>query len=141
MKELSKLVNLETLDIMARTIWGEARNQGPDGMAAVAHTIINRAYKQSWYGKTFADVCLKPFQFSCWNEHDPNRDKILALQYDDCDLLICISAAALSLGGNVPDLTNGATHNHTTGVNPPWAKNKTPNCQIGDHLFYSGIDG
>ena len=136
---MKSVINIETLDIMARTIWGEARSQGPDGMAGVAHTIINRAWKQTWYGRTYAEVCLKPFQFSCWNENDPNRSKILSLQYDDLPLLMALSAAALSLAGEIPDLTSGATHYHTSGIAPDWSEGKAPTIRIGDHLFYNNV--
>src|SRR5574337_1251572 len=33
---------MDDLDMLARTVWGEARNQGMDGMAAVANVITNR---------------------------------------------------------------------------------------------------
>lgn len=59
--------------IVAMTILGEARNQGQAGMYAVACVIAERSI--SWK-KTPKQVCLKKFQFSCWNENDPNRRKL-----------------------------------------------------------------
>ena len=70
----------ENLEYMARTIWGEARGEDEQGKIAVGHVIKNRRDKQTWMGKTIKDVCLKKWQFSCWNENDPNREKILALK-------------------------------------------------------------
>ena len=29
-------------EVLARTLWGEARGEGPEGMTAVACTIMNR---------------------------------------------------------------------------------------------------
>ena len=40
------------IDLLARTIWGEARGDGYTGMKAVANVIMNRVQKGSWYGKT-----------------------------------------------------------------------------------------
>ena len=37
-------------DIMARTIYGEARGEGQRGMQAVANVIMNRVKAGSWYG-------------------------------------------------------------------------------------------
>ena len=36
----------------------------------------------------------------------------------------------------VPTLTDGATHYHTTAVKPRWSKVYTKTARIGVHLFY-----
>ncbi|VVO24210.1 hypothetical protein PS723_04459 [Pseudomonas fluorescens] len=62
-------------DILARTLWGEARGEGLAGQIAVAWTIRNRVNDgkaKSWWGEGYAGVCLKAWQFSCWNKNDPN---------------------------------------------------------------------
>src|SRR5215468_10322728 len=77
------------IDTVARTVWAEARGEGVAGMTAVACVIMNRAriasqYKQD-HGRphplfgdgTLASCCTHPWQFSCWNENDPNRQKLL----------------------------------------------------------------
>ena len=59
-------------DILARTLWGEARGEGPAGQIAVAWTIRNRVFdgkEKSWWGEGYAGVCQKPWQFSCWNRN------------------------------------------------------------------------
>ena len=53
--------------ILAKTLYGEGRNQGERGMRAIATVIYNRAKGQR---ERFAGVCLKPKQFSCWNGVD-----------------------------------------------------------------------
>ena len=70
------LKNLE-VDVLARTIWGEARGEGKEGMEAVASVILNRTEIAKrldgyWWGNTIIQVCQKPYQFSCWNKLDPN---------------------------------------------------------------------
>lgn len=72
------------LNVLAQTIWGEARQEGTKGMLAVGNVIKNRAEANSrLFGQGIRGVSLKPKQFSCWNPGDPNREKIKdVLQYD-----------------------------------------------------------
>lgn len=47
-------------DILARTLWGEARGEGLAGQIAVAWTIRNRVNEgraKSWWGEGYAGVC------------------------------------------------------------------------------------
>ncbi|HJR27754.1 MAG TPA: cell wall hydrolase, partial [Pseudomonas sp.] len=62
-------------DVLARTLWGEARGEGLPGQIAVAWAIRNRVNDgkaRSWWGEGYAGVCQAPYQFSCWNKSDPN---------------------------------------------------------------------
>lgn len=72
------------LNVLAQTIWGEARQEGTKGMLAVGNVIKNRAEaNKSMFGQGIKGVALKPKQFSCWNKGDPNREKLKdILQYD-----------------------------------------------------------
>ena len=47
------------VDIMARTLWGEARNQGKEGMEAVACVIMNRFNENIWYSKYKGEHSIK----------------------------------------------------------------------------------
>jgi len=67
---------------LARTVWGEARGESVAGQKAVICTVLNRFNSGRWYaGKTIAETCRKPWQYSCWNKKDPNRAKMEALTY------------------------------------------------------------
>lgn len=55
----------DDVDIIARTIMGEARGESGQGKAAVGHVIVNRTKADKWYSGTIFEVCRKPFQFSC----------------------------------------------------------------------------
>ena len=64
-------------DILARTIYGEARGESISGMEAVASVVLNRVAFANrrgrfWWGNSIAEVCRAPKQFSCWNRNDPN---------------------------------------------------------------------
>jgi N-acetylmuramoyl-L-alanine amidase len=80
------------------------------------------------------------WQFSCWNQGDPNRAKILALDENDPRLRACLRVARRALAGEIEDATGGATHYHTRGMTPPWARNREPSAEIGRHLFYNDIE-
>ncbi len=122
-------------DYLARTIYGEARGEGLRGMQAVANVVMNRVKAASWYGASVKDVCLKPYQFSCWNENDPNRAKILAAT--PVQLAQARNIAEQAIAGTLPDITGGATHYHAKSVNPYWAASMTKTATIGSHIFYA----
>ena len=129
-------------EIMAKTIYGEARGEGISGMEAVANVIINRhkmalLNNRTWWGKTIIEICLKPQQFSCWNPTDPNFKLLQQDLSDDKIYAICKRIALRALHGNLPDNTHGATHYHAIHINPYWARGIIPSAQIGNHLFYA----
>ena len=128
-------------DTLARTIYGEARGEPWAGKLAVAHVVINRAVSDTeWWGDSVTSVCRHPFQFSCWNDGDPNRDLIETVSLSDRAYVECYAAALRALSGGTDDPTAGATHYHAHGVEPSWAAGKDPCAMIGGHLFYGNID-
>ena len=62
--------------VMAKTIWGEARGEHYEGQVAVGWVIRNRCETGGWFGNSIREVCLKPYQFSCWNNDDCNKAQI-----------------------------------------------------------------
>ena len=133
---VDSLDSLTDIDVVAKTIWGEARGEGLNGMTAVACVIMNRATKGGWWGRTPREVCLKPSQFSCWLKSDPNRAKILAVTQTDPQYQIAMSLANSVLTGTLTDITAGATSYQVRGTNAWWAKGKTPIASIGTQDFY-----
>lgn len=124
------------IDLTARTIWGEARGEGIRGMQAVANVIRNRVKAGSWYGQTYEDVVLKPYQFSCWNENDPNFSKIWTVDESDVQFSNAKGIAKLAYNGDLLDITGGATHYHRAGATPNWAFYMQKTAVIGNHIFY-----
>lgn len=125
------------IDVVARTIWGEARGEGITGMQAVANVIRNRVRARSWYGATFEDVCKKPLQFSCWNTSDPNYTKILQVTRADPQFNSAWELATATVNDELPDNTGGATHYHARSIYPSWASSLTETARIGNHIFYA----
>lgn len=123
------------IDALARTLWGEARGEGEDGMRAVAAVIVNRMNDKRW-PNTLAEVCGQPYQFSCWNKSDPNRAKMQAVTEADPQFAKARAIATVAAMGKLNDPTNGANHYHHKAVAPPWSKGQTPVAKIGQHHFF-----
>ncbi|HEY8962945.1 MAG TPA: cell wall hydrolase [Alphaproteobacteria bacterium] len=135
-----------TVDVLARTLWGESRGQPKGGMEAVANVVLNRVAVARerggfWWGNDIISVCQKPFQFSCWNADDPNRPKLIAVDDSNIHFATALRIARRAVNGRLSDNTNGATHYHAKYVSPVWAKNKKPSAVIGDHIFYQLSEG
>ena len=127
------------LDVLARTLWGEARGEGRSGIEAVAAVIMNRLATGRW-GATAEAVCRARKQFSCWNPDDPNRSKLERVDEGDAAFALCREVAAEALAGRLADPTGGATHYHVRGLSPWWARGLGHCAAIGAHVFYRGVD-
>ncbi|HEY8880121.1 MAG TPA: cell wall hydrolase [Roseateles sp.] len=128
--------------VLVRTVWGEARGEPREGMAGVAHVVLNRVRAQRYWGRTISAVCLKPYQFSCWNADDPNRTKLLQLAVDDTRAQEVREVVDAVIGNRLGDPTDGATHYHNRWMaRPPrWVQGRAPCRLIGNHAFYKNID-
>lgn len=122
--------------LLARAIYGEARGEFYDTKVAIAQTILNRTGKNKWWGNTLHEVLLKQYQFSCFNQNDPNYQKLQdPLKYEDPKVWEeCYDVAEKVLNHNIQDISQGATHYCTN--NPSWAKNKQPLFTKGKTKFY-----
>lgn len=139
--KMHELYNQMEIDVLARTLWGEARGEGTVGMQAVANTILNRVrvardHGKYWWGNNIIQVCQKPYQFSCWNRSDPNFQKLQAITEKDLYFATALRMARRAKLGALDDITGGATHYHAAGVEPYWAKREKPSAVIGGHIFY-----
>lgn len=127
----------DPVDVLARTIWGEARGEGPGGMEAVASVILNRAARPRWWGRDICGVALRPWQFSCWNANDPNLPKMESVGTSDREFRAALVIAARAVAGDLPDSTNGAdSYVDLRVARPAWAANRQPVAKIGNHTFF-----
>lgn len=131
------------LDTLARTIYGEARGQILQGQVAVGWVVRNRALRPRRFGASIKEVCLKPKQFSCWNEDDPNRKLVLAADHTKRSFLGALGVAALVMSGDFPDPTGGADHYFTVEAPPgavhwppKWSAEMRETVVIGAHRFF-----
>ena len=120
----------DEIDILARTIYGEARGEyehregGLCALIAVGNVVMNRLKAQSQYGKTIQEICQKPWQFSCWNKGDPNQAILRQQDIADPLFTVCCQVAAKVARKEWPDLTKGSDHYHALSVSASWAREK-----------------
>lgn len=133
------------LDVMARTLWAEARGETYPGMIAVAWVIRNRVEDRRWLN-TVHGVCRQKWQFSCWNgetigvEHqDSNYRAMVSATLATPFYLRALSVAAGVLAGDLPNAVADCCHYHADSVMPSWAVGHAPWGAIGRHVFYNDV--
>ena len=82
-----------TQEVIAYTLWGEARSEPIEGIQAVASVIYNRtrlylaSHQSDLPEDAMQTVCLAPHQFSTWS----NGAFIQELPYDSPKWSTCLS--------------------------------------------------
>jgi N-acetylmuramoyl-L-alanine amidase len=137
------------IDIMARTIYGEARSETWLAQEQVGLVILNRVRmdlhndgKPDWWGEGIAAVCLKPYQFSCWLPGDPNLPKLKAATLDDHAFQVAMAAALQCILGLAFGVVNDnkITHYYVVGSPmPKWAVGRQHEFIVGKHAFFKDI--
>lgn len=141
-KEIAKLSakQQKEVDVMARTVYGEARGEKTDdALKAIAHVILNRTTdKEKKWASCPIKVSQQKYQFSCWNKNDPNYKLITKITLKNKNFRRSCRAALQAIKSK--DITNGANHYHSVFMKrkPRWAKNKKmiALARIGNHKFY-----
>ena len=122
------------IDVVAATLYKEARGEGKKGMEAVNEVIHNRSKKRK---KSLSQICTEPKQFSCWNDIAPTKDVIDSIARKDPK---SFSIAKKIASDSLTNHTKGAEHYHTLAVKPKWGpklkKSGHATIVIGNHIFY-----
>ena len=145
-------VETDAIMIGARTLYGEARGGGAEGMISVANVIYNRVEAPGWWGHDLASVCQTPDQFSCWL---PGLDHDAMLRADLFNISFCAALAiATQLAadikrdlyyhggaagrGTLPSLVGNATYYYASNMKTPpeWAAKLIFVCEIAGQRFY-----
>jgi len=134
--------------LLARLLFGEARNCNRNEKIAVAYTVINRVNDgKKWNGENIREVILKPWQYSCFNKKDVNLEKLKNplyysekyFNYNGMAFEECLEVAEEVLDGKYSELNKGQTHyfNPKT-ANPSWKDKLEKIGKIGNskHEFY-----
>lgn len=90
------------LFLLALVMWREARGEGPDGMRAVGHVILNRAHD---WGQTLYQAIIGRNQFSSITVLGDSQTVLWPLPNDPVFAL-----AAEVYNGTSPDPTGGACY-------------------------------
>lgn len=160
MTDQEAIAQLATDQVLAITLYGEARGEPVEGRIAIASVIRNRVntdigkdQKPDWWGEGYRGVCLAPAQFSCWSPKgggQRNYDEVMAVVRSAVNgaalgpvMRECAWLAMGIISGDLIDRVNGATHYLTADLfrlNPPaWTKGKVPVVRVSAHLFFNNI--
>lgn len=139
---------LDASQIVALTLYGEARGEPIEGRIAVGCVIRNRV-RARYRGDSYQAVCLAPLQFSCWNTNDPNRPQLIRLataladgqgaEIDDPVWHETLYVARGIVTDLILDRVGSARHYHAVGVMPDWSRHQLPVAQFYRHVFYEDI--
>ncbi|MBW8270374.1 cell wall hydrolase [Caldovatus aquaticus] len=130
------------VEILARTLLGEAGGRPVRAIEAVAAVVMNRVRLAAapggpaHWGRGIAGVCRAPFQFACWLPRHPRHRAMLEAGEGDAALALCRRVAARAAAGALPDPTGGATHYHDAATLPRWAVGAIAQAEIGGLVFY-----
>ena len=127
---------------LAEAMYHEARDQGWLGMLAVGVVIQNRVRSPRYPD----DVCSVVRQGRYW-EGQPVRNKCQFSYYCDGKTERPSEPKAWNRAMKIADLLlftrvevaglEGATHYHSTSVQPSWSTVLVKREQIGEHIFYA----
>ena len=125
------------IDTLARTLYGEAANQGRAGMAAVASVVLNRVKHPGWWGHDISSVCLDPWQFSCWNSDNRNLPRMRAVTSADPYFRVALDVATQAVTGKLPDTVGNANSYYAFSIPAPgWTVRAAHVIDIGYHSFW-----
>lgn len=124
---------------LTEALYFEARGEDLKGQMAVAEVILNRVESKRFpdtvcrvisQGASRRNACQ--FSFKCDGVPERFSER---RAYERVG-----KVARVMLDGHERGLTNGATHYHTTWVQPGWSRRLMQTAQVGDHLFYRRPD-
>lgn len=134
----ASIITKADMDIVARVVAGEARNQRTHAVEGVCHVIYNRAKRT---GASLSRVVTARLQFSALNRNDPNRPIIMAHSFKrtrsyDRVGRICRDVFTGRQLSSAIDVTEGADHYYSGDRVPYWARGRTPTAHIGAFKFF-----
>jgi len=119
------------------TVWREARGEPVAVKAAVAHSILNRVNRPSWWGKDIMGVVFKKWQYSSLT--DPKDPQLTTWpKADETAWQECLVIASNVMKGLLENPVPGADSYYDISIQAPyWAKDEAFVCQIGRVRFYN----
>ncbi|GGH21981.1 hypothetical protein GCM10010973_06950 [Cribrihabitans marinus] len=120
---------------LAEALYFEARGETVKGQFAVAEVIMNRV-KSTRFPSTLCGVIRQgtgrkyqcQFTYTCDGAKEVIREKKAFERVS--------KVARATIDGVSGNLTDGATHYHTTAVRPRWSRVYEKTARIGVHIFY-----
>jgi len=125
----------DEVEVIASTLYHEARGEGIEGMNAVASVIYNRAHQPRWKKLGLAGVCLQKKQFSCHNKGFLSaKPKTVA---DKKAYEYCKELANKMVNGSFKSTVGNANHYCTLKCNVYWKSQLKNTTIVKNHIFGS----
>lgn len=120
---------------LSEALYFEARGETVKGQFAVAEVILNRV-RSARFPDSVCGVIRQGTgkRYQCQFTYTCDGHKEVISEPGAYSRVAKVARAILD--GKVPALTDGATHYHTTAVNPRWSRKYTRTAKIGVHIFY-----
>ncbi|WFD08699.1 cell wall hydrolase [Tepidibacter hydrothermalis] len=115
----------DSIDLLARMIFSEARGESWKGKQAVAHVAKNRKKHPSDFGDTYEKVLLDPGQFKGMDKLDARKPDTSLQSWHD----------SLYIAQNIDSQYNPIGNRLYFGTSYP--SRATDVIQIGNHYFYN----
>jgi N-acetylmuramoyl-L-alanine amidase len=132
-----RLVTDDTFGVI--TVKAEAGGEPFLGQVAVAEVILRRAKLRYMSDGTIFGTVTRPYQFSCWNQDEQDRELLYrCLLSDDAqaDTASCISAWNQALTSGVDVVPDAVLYCNLDVASPSWAIPTKTVGQIGKHTFF-----
>ncbi|NVO54857.1 cell wall hydrolase [Rhodobacteraceae bacterium B1Z28] len=125
----------ENWKCLSEALYFEARGESVRGQFAVAEVILNRV-KSSRFPGSLCGVIRQGTgkKYQCQFTYTCDGHKEVIHEKKAFERVSKVARAAID--GIAKDLTEGATHYHTTAVRPSWSRVYKQTARIGVHIFY-----
>lgn len=127
----------EQWQCLSEALYFEARGETVKGQFAVAEVIMNRV-KSSRFPGTLCGVINQGTgrKYQCQFTYTCDGYKDVIREHQAFERVSKVARAIIDGAKGSGNLTEGATHYHTTAVRPAWARIYKKTARIGVHLFY-----
>ncbi|WP_210092189.1 cell wall hydrolase [Ruegeria sp. HKCCSP346] len=125
----------ENWKCLSEALYFEARGESVRGQFAVAEVILNRV-KSSRFPDSLCGVIHQGTgkKYQCQFTYTCDGRKEVIHEKTAYERVAKVARAAID--GVADELTEGATHYHTTSVRPSWSRVYKQTAKIGVHIFY-----
>lgn len=120
---------------LTEALYFEARGETLRGVMAVAEVILNRVDSPN-FPNSVCGVVHQGTQALYDCQFTYHCDGVSDAVHEQAAWNAVGRVASAMLNGAPRTLTDGATHYHTSAVNPSWARRFVPTVSIGVHQFY-----
>ncbi len=123
------------LDCLTAAVYYEAASETPQGQAAVAQVVLNRA-RHPAYPRSVCGVVFQGSERTTGCQFSFTCDGAMARAPSPTGWARARTVASAALNGAVVAGVGTATHYHTDWVAPYWAPRLSKIVKIGTHIFY-----